>query len=206
MKLIGLLFLIVDKVYDRVMMYFTRHIFAQCGKNVIFFPTRSHFQYERISLGNNVSIAKGVSLIASNSHITIGDNTIINSNVIIRGGNHSSHIIGKFMRDYHQNNKLPTDDKAVNIDEDVLVGASVIILKGAHIGRGAIIKPGTIIENDVPPYSIVGGNPSKIIKYQWSTKDILRHEELAYSFENRLSIELIEAQKIRYPSNPLVHV
>jgi len=194
MKLIGLLFLFVEKGYDRVMMYFTRYLFAQCGKNVIFFPTRSHFQYKGISLGNNVSIAKGVSLIASYSHITIGDNTIISSNVIIRGGNHSSHIIGKFMRDYRQNNKLPADDKAVIIDEDVLVGASVIILKGVHIGRGAIISPGTIINKDVPPYSIVGGNPSQIIKYRWSTKDILQHEELAYSRENRLPIELIKAK------------
>ena len=43
-------------------------------------------------------------------------------NVTIRGGNHSSHIVGKLMTDYKNEDKLPTDDEPVIIDEDVWVG------------------------------------------------------------------------------------
>ena len=40
------------------------------------------------------------------------------------------------------------------------------------IGNGAIIKPGSVIVENVPPYAIVGGNPAKIIKYRFSKKII----------------------------------
>lgn len=175
-------------------MYCTKSLFAHCGKKVIYYPTSSHFQYKDISIGNNVSIAKGAHFIASNSHITIGDNTIFGPNTTIRGGTHSSHIIGKLMMDYKRNDKLSTDDIAVVIEEDILIGAGVIILKGVHIGRGAIIQEGTIIRENVPPYAIVGGVPAKIIKYRWSLREILKHEELIYSPKDRLPIELIGQQ------------
>lgn len=56
-------------------------------------------------------------------------------------------------------------------------GANVTILKGVTIGRSSIVAAGSLVTKDVPPYSIVGGVPAKIIKRKWEDKDISRHNE-----------------------------
>ncbi len=177
-KIIGKFYVFTTRVYDRMIMYFTRSLFTNCGKNVIFFPTKSVFTYENITVGNNVSIGYAAIFIATNSHITIGDNVIISSNVTIRGGKRSSHIIGKLMTDYQISDKLPSDDAPVVIGNDVWVEPGAIILKGVHIGNGVIVKAGAVVVKNVPPYAIVGGVPAEIVKYRWIPQEILQHEEI----------------------------
>ena len=57
------------------------------------------------------------------------------------------------------------DPQPVVIEENVWVGFEAVILPGVKIGRGAVIGCKTIISEDVPPYAVVVGNPSKIVKY-----------------------------------------
>nr|WP_281267960.1 DapH/DapD/GlmU-related protein [Methanospirillum stamsii] len=47
---------------------------------------------------------------------------------------------------------------------DVLIGTMAIILRGVTIGDSAIIGAGSVVTKDVPPYTIVAGNPAKIIR------------------------------------------
>lgn len=54
----------------------------------------------------------------------------------------------------------------IKIEDEVWIGANVTILSGVTIGKGAIIAAGSVVTKDVPPYSIVGGNPAKIIRYR----------------------------------------
>jgi acetyltransferase-like isoleucine patch superfamily enzyme len=58
------------------------------------------------------------------------------------------------------------------IGSDVWIGANVSLKKGIHIGHGAIIGSSAVITKDVAPYSIVVGNPGKILKYRFSEEDI----------------------------------
>jgi acetyltransferase-like isoleucine patch superfamily enzyme len=51
----------------------------------------------------------------------------------------------------------------VVIDEDAFIGARAIILKGVHIGRGAVIGAGAVVAADVPELSIVAGNPARTV-------------------------------------------
>jgi len=87
-------------------------------------------------------------------------------------------IVGKYMFDYTESDKLPEDDQPIVISDDVWIGAGAIILSGVNIGRGAIVAAGSVVNKNVPPYAIVGGIPAKVIKYRWDEKTIELHEKL----------------------------
>ena len=65
------------------------------------------------------------------------------------------------------------DTVRTTIEHDVWIGANATILKGVHIGSGAIIGAGAVVTKDVKPYSIVVGNPSKLLKYRFD-KEIIQ--------------------------------
>lgn len=90
---------------------------------------------EHVTIGNNVSIAYGVLIQDSDYHTTYDDN-----------GNPKPQT-------------LP-----IVIGDNVWIGANVIILKGVTIGEGSIVAAGSVITKSVPSYSLVGGNPARIIK------------------------------------------
>lgn len=54
--------------------------------------------------------------------------------------------------------------KPIVIEDKVWIGARAIILKGVKIGCGSIVAAGAVVTKDVPPYSIVAGNPAKVVK------------------------------------------
>lgn len=54
--------------------------------------------------------------------------------------------------------------KGVTIENNVWVGANVIILDGIKIGEYSVVGAGSVVSKDIPPYSIVAGVPAKIIK------------------------------------------
>jgi galactoside O-acetyltransferase len=54
--------------------------------------------------------------------------------------------------------------KPVKIEDKVWIGFNSIILKGVTVGEGAIVGAGSVVTKDVPPYTIVAGNPARIIR------------------------------------------
>lgn len=75
------------------------------------------------------------------------------------------------------------------IGDDVWIGCGAIILSGVTVGQGAVIAAGAVVTKDVPPYSIVGGSPAKVIKYRFSN-DIIQ-KLLKFDF-SKLNKEIIE--------------
>ncbi len=66
----------------------------------------------------------------------------------------------------------PDNGYAVTIGNDCWINSNVTLISGISIGDGAIILTGSVVTRDVPPYSIVGGIPAKVIKYRYSDEDI----------------------------------
>ena len=106
-------------------------------------------------------------------------------------GNHMS-IPGMRIIDVTNAVKDKCDDKDIVVNEDVWTGARVTLLAGVNVGRGSIIAAGAVVNRDVPPYSVVGGVPAKVISYRFNLEEIKKHEELLYPIEDRLEWYSIE--------------
>ncbi len=65
-----------------------------------------------------------------------------------------------------------TEDCLVDIGHDVWIGNDARIMCGVKIGTGSVIGAGALVTKNVPPYSVVGGVPAKIIRYRFSEDDI----------------------------------
>lgn len=76
-----------------------------------------------------------------------------------------------------QNDKL---EKPLSIGNDVWIGANVTVLRGVHIGDGAVIGANSLVNKDVPPYAIAVGNPAKVIKYRFSDSLIKKLLEIKW--------------------------
>ena len=88
--------------------------------------------------------------------------------------------LGSFVEDQLFNEIRLIDKKwDCIIGNDVWIGQDVKILAGITVGDGAIIATGSVVTKDVPPFSIVGGVPAKIIKYRFTQDEIswlLKHK------------------------------
>lgn len=127
---------------------------SHCGSNVNI-EKGAQFSYD-ISLGDNSGI--GVNALIS-SCVTIGNDVMMGPDCIILTANHCMERNGIPMRCQGHEEFRP-----VVIGNDVWIGARVIILPGVHVGDGAVIGAGSVVTKDVEPYSIVGGNPAKLIR------------------------------------------
>jgi len=54
--------------------------------------------------------------------------------------------------------------KPVIIEDDVLIGANVVVLEGVKVGKGAVVAAGSIVVKNVEPYTVVAGVPAKMLK------------------------------------------
>ena len=113
----------------------------------------------QINLGNRVSLNSNVLIDASqNGQIDLGNDVLIGPNVVLRASNHryESKSI-PIIQQGHSGGKIV-------IEDDVWIGANVVILPNVLVGKGAVIGAGAVVNRDIPPYALAGGVPAKIIK------------------------------------------
>jgi len=86
----------------------------------------------------------------------------------------------------------------VIVEEDVWLGTNVTLIAGAHIGRGAVVGAGSIVNKDIPPYAIVVGVPARIVGVKFTVGQILEHEQVLYPENKRFSKDYLESLFERY--------
>ena len=136
----------------------------------------------KLTIGNDVYVGK---------YVTIGVDGRIGNNVVIAN---SCGLIGRYDHDFRQvgtavrqgswigdsSYKGPGKGLELIIEDDVWIGFGSILLSGIEVGRGAIVGAGAVVTRDVLPYSIVVGNPAKVIGKRFSEEAIRKHELLLY--------------------------
>lgn len=138
--------------------------FGKCGKHV---RVGSHAVIqgrEHIQAADHVSIGRGCTFLCTRADVVIGDHVMFGPNVTVITENHRTDVRDKYMSDVTDRDKRPQDDQPVVFEGDNWIGANAVILKGVTIGRGAVVAAGAIVTKSVPDYTIVGGNPAKVIK------------------------------------------
>jgi acetyltransferase-like isoleucine patch superfamily enzyme len=105
---------------------------------------------EKISIGNRVFIAGGVTIADSDFHPLDPALRLADTIALSPVGNSKK--------------RPPMKSKPVTIEDDVWIGFNATILKGVTVGAGAVIQPGAIVLEDVPAGITVAGNPAKPIK------------------------------------------
>lgn len=180
-------------VWDKMWSPFYKASMKYCGKNVYMRPMSSDFKgLHNMSIGDGTIIPKGTTFYCTMAPLTIGKKVIFGPNPTIITGDHRIDIIGKYIADVTDSEKNLDHDAPVVIEDDVWCGANVTILKGVTIGRGSVVAAGAVVNKSMPPYSIIGGVPAKVLKYRFTIEEILEHEKPLYPEEKRLMREFLE--------------
>lgn len=132
-----------------------------------------------VNIGNKVKIAKRVSAFGSKiKPLIIGEGTYIGMNSILNGYSEQL-IIGKYVSIAQNVNIMvdsgpnasevlqriyPIKKGSIYIGDHSWIGASAIIMPGVHLGKFCIVAANSFINSSFPDYSIIGGNPAKLIR------------------------------------------
>ena len=131
-------------------------IFKKCGKNVNIEKGAFFASGANIEIGDNSGIGINATV---PGNVKIGKDVMMGPNCYILNINHN------FSRlDVPMNVQGSSERKQTIIEDDVWIGRNVIFTPGRTVKRGSIIAAGCVLCKDFPEYSIVGGNPAKLIK------------------------------------------
>lgn len=165
-------------------------------------PDAVIYNTENLFLGEGCVIYSGSIIMNLRSRYIVKKRSGSSHNLTVVPGNHLS-LVGKWKGDVtdavkDELLKSREYDKDIVVDEDVWMGVNVTLMNGVHIGRGCIIGGGTVVRSSTPPYSIVVGNPAKVIGFVFTPEEIIEHEKALYSEEERLSLDILEKNYDKY--------
>ncbi|HLH33224.1 MAG TPA: acyltransferase [Alloacidobacterium sp.] len=153
-----------------ILMFHVRYPWIKYGRNVhVQWSTTFWAPRRKIRLGNNVGIGRHCII---DSDLTIGNDVLIASHVaLLSRYPHRYDVVGTSMF------QSPRGDKGeIIIEDDVWIGFGAIIMSGIRIGRGSIIAAGSVVLNDVPPYSILIQKRNQELRRRFSSEQIKQHE------------------------------
>lgn len=135
-----------------------KRIFKKCGINVNVERKANFGSGRGIEIGDNSGL--GINCCIPSNTI-IGNNVMMGQNCYILARNHSFARIDIPM---NQQGFKGEGNVQTIIEDDVWIGINVMMTPGRHIKKGTIIGACCLLCKDFPEYSVVGGNPSKLIK------------------------------------------
>lgn len=130
------------------------HILCASEQKIRFCTWTNEEHSGRIDIGDYVLITPGAR-ITSLSHIKIGTNTMLASNVYITDAD---------WHDTYDRTVQGVKVAPVTLEENVWIGDGSIVCKGVTVGRNSIVGARSVVVDDIPPNVIAAGNPAKVVK------------------------------------------
>lgn len=121
--------------------------------------------------------------------------TVVTGNHLAIVGKHLKQVTNEVKDELDNNGEM---DKDIVVEEDVWIGSRVTLLSGVTIGRGSEVGSGSVVRGSIPPYSVVIGNPAKIVGFRFTPDEIVEHEENLYDEESRLPKALLDKNYEKY--------
>lgn len=159
------------RIAKKIFMYEDTAVMPNCRFNI------SPFTNAKFVMKKHSGMASGVTIVVGNHSIAPQTGCWRKNAITVRSGD---------------------EDNDVILEEDVWVGANATILDGVKIGRGSVVGAGAVIRNCIPPYSIVIGNPAKVIGFVFTPEEIIEHEKILYPEEERLPLDVLERNFNKY--------
>lgn len=186
-------------LYGEYILSLNKKRYGACGNNVILQPPILITKQINVFLEDNVNIFGYAKLIISqNGKFIIKKNSGAAQGLTVVTGNHTvKPTIGKWHKEVIQDSSTDRDT-TVLVEEDVWLASNVTLLPGVKVGRGAIVGAGAVCRSSVPPYSIVIGNPAKVIGFKYTPEEIIEHEKKIYPESERLSREILDKNYQKY--------
>lgn len=119
-----------------------------------------------VEIGKNCTLNSGIVIYTGNG-VRIGDNVAIAANTTIAPTNHEFRSRNMPI---HKQRFMPSRGGII-IEDDVWIGANVVILDGAKLGKGCVVGAGAVVRGDLPAYSINVGAPSRVVGYRGEEDD-----------------------------------
>lgn len=153
-------------------------LFAEVGENCyIESPYFANWGGHHVHLGSNVYANAGLKLV-DDTHIYIGDYTMLGPNVVLATAAHPIH--PDLRRKGLQYNK------PVRIGKNCWLGAGVIVMPGVTIGDNTVIGAGSIVTKDIPANVVAVGNPCRIMR------EVTEEDHLFYDHGTPVSAQWLE--------------
>ena len=135
---------------------FYKHSCKSCGSDICVLPNVRICYAKNITLGDRVYINTNT-LIVAKAEISIGNDVLIGPNTIINSGMHN-------YKDAHTAiGKQGHTHKPIIIEDDVWIGANVVIMPGVVLGKGCVVGANSFVNKSVEQYAVVAGSPAKKI-------------------------------------------
>ena len=144
------------KIFKKIRYFFAKKIIKEIGNNVNI-ETGAVFN-PKIKIGDNSGIGVRCEIVGT---VEIGKNVMMGPEVIFYTQNHQFKDKSKTIIEQGYEK-----EKKIIIEDDVWIGRRVIILPGVTIKKGTVIGAGAIVTKTFPEYSIIAGNPAKIIGHR----------------------------------------
>ena len=167
----------LHKLIGRIDGLWTKTLLKKHGKNVLIEGKIDGF-LKNVVIGDDVHIAENVCFFSSRANVIIKNHVLISRDVLFVTGSHRINILGKYISQVTNDEKEKDDDQDIVVCDDVWICSRATILKGVTIGEGAVVAANSVVTHDVPPYSIVGGTPAKVIKMRFTEDEIAVHKNI----------------------------
>lgn len=172
-----------------------------------------------LDIANDVAISRGVHINVGpgrrtciGAHTTIQDNCriygdvsigrycILAPNVFVSSGTHTFDAI-PHRTIQEQEGLAPSPDLPVRIFDDCWLGINAVVIRGVTIGRGCVVGANTVVPLALPPYSVTGGNPARVLRVRLAFVPKSRieagcEEDLPYFYDGFNSVSATKQEDI----------